>query len=75
MKIQQKCDEKLTNPSVALLNIPAGTVFYHTNHEYGPYLKVTGGIVNLSANTYAAYADSTLFNNYLALPNARVVLE
>lgn len=74
MKIQQKCDEKAAAMGTEITAVLNGTVFRHGDLNCGPYLRVTGGFVDLARNMYHPYM-SLLFSNYTVHPNARVVLE
>jgi len=76
MRIQQKCEDKLTSSTVEITAVAIGTVFRYGSHASGPYLRISGGFVDLAMNMYHPYPYSVFsFNNYLVLPNARVVLE
>lgn len=78
MKIQKMCDDKINQvaPPLTHSKIPTGTVYRYGSHECGPYLKVLDGFVDLKLNAFygAGYVDAPA-NNYLVLPNARIVLE
>ena len=65
-----------TPKTMSITDVPCGTIFRYGNHTCGPYLRVATGIVNLGSDEYYATAISApSLPNYVALPNARLVLE
>ena len=72
MKIESCATPKAT---MLVADVLYGTIFRYGNLTCGPYLRVTTGVVNLGLDEYYAAASLPSLTNYVALPNARLVLE
>lgn len=75
MRIEKTCDAPAISVSATFDTIPAGTVFRYGDHNYGPYLRVMTGNVDLKANVFYPQIPTNRFDNYLVLSTARLVLE
>ena len=75
MRIERTCQEKTVKspPTKAFDTIPNGVVFRYGEHRCGPYMKVERGIVDFKYGAYHEKEEITEFENYLELPNARLV--
>ena len=73
MKIETTCSGAA--PSITSHDqIPLGTVYRFGEHNYGPYLRVADGLVDLRLSRYYPLSVYPSLSNYLALPDARLVL-
>ena len=75
MKIEKSChpDKSAQKEQKLFVNIPVGTVFRHSDHKWGPYLKLTHGYTNLETHDYYPASYTLTLLNYMELPKARLV--